>query len=242
MNSDSKRVVLVDDHSLFAESLEMALRLEGYDAQRLALVRPDGSQSSLQTEITRLQPRVLLLDLDLGVQGDGTRLIGPLTEAGIAVVVITGSTDRARWGAAVSQGARRVVSKLAPLHEVVGTVRRIHEGLPVMSRAERDELLEHFRRERALQQDARERLNRLTRREAEVLGCLMAGKQVSDIAKDRFVSESTIRTQVKSVLAKLQVSSQLTAVGLAHRAGWQPPRPDDGQLAAPGRGPRLRRA
>ena len=63
----------------------------------------------------------------------------------------------------------------------------------------------------------------MTRREAEVLGQLMAGKQVTEIARARFVSESTIRTQVKSILSKLQVSSQLTAVGLAHRIDWTPP-------------------
>jgi DNA-binding NarL/FixJ family response regulator len=38
-----------------------------------------------------------------------------------------------------------------------------------------------------------------------------------------FVSETTVRTQVKAILAKLEVRSQLAAVGLAHRAGWQPP-------------------
>lgn len=217
------RVVLVDDHSLFAESLEMALRLEGYDAHRLALLRPDGSKPSLASEIPKLRPRVLLLDLELGPHGDGTELIRPMSDLGIAVVVLTGSTDRARWGAAISHGAKRVVSKLAPLHEVVGTVRRIFDGLPVMSRAEREELLEHWREEESVLREAHERLSRLTPREAEVLGCLMSGRQVSDIAKDRFVSESTIRTQVKSVLAKLQVGSQLTAVGLAHRAGWRPP-------------------
>ena len=37
------------------------------------------------------------------------------------------------------------------------------------------------------------------------------------------MSESTVRTQVKSILAKLQVSSQLTAVGLAHELGWESP-------------------
>jgi DNA-binding NarL/FixJ family response regulator len=66
----------------------------------------------------------------------------------------------------------------------------------------------------------------MTRREAEVLGQLMAGKQVSEIARLRFVSESTVRTQVKSILAKLGVNSQLTAVGLAHKLGWQPPSGD----------------
>ena len=69
----------------------------------------------------------------------------------------------------------------------------------------------------------RERFDQITRREAEVLDLLMGGHQVSEIARTRVVSESTVRTQVKSILAKLQVSSQLTAVGLAHQVGWKPP-------------------
>ncbi len=56
-----------------------------------------------------------------------------------------------------------------------------------------------------------------------MLGELMNGRQVTEISRSRFVSESTVRTQVKSILAKLQVSSQLTAVGLAHQVGWRPP-------------------
>ena len=44
-----------------------------------------------------------------------------------------------------------------------------------------------------------------------------------DIARNRVVSEATVRTQVKSILAKLEVSSQLAAVGLARSVGWQPP-------------------
>ena len=43
---------------------------------------------------------------------------------------------------------------------------------------------------------------------------------VRAIAQDSVVSEATVRTQVKSILGKLEVSSQLAAVGLAHRMGW----------------------
>ena len=51
---------------------------------------------------------------------------------------------------------------------------------------------------------------------------LMQGHQVREIARLNVVSEATVRTQVKSILAKLEVSSQLAAVGLAHEAGWRP--------------------
>ncbi len=53
----------------------------------------------------------------------------------------------------------------------------------------------------------------------------MQGRTVREIANLSVVSEATVRTQVKSILAKLEVSSQLAAVGLAHSIGWRGPRP-----------------
>lgn len=220
---DGARIVLVEDHSLFAESLEMALRIEGYDAERVLLEPPVTSGSRLLNAVLRLRPTIVLLDLDLGRLGDGLDLVAPLTEAGVAVVVVTSNLDRARWGECVARGARRVVAKNAPLGDILGSIRRMSEGLAMMSPAEREELVECWRARLREEQELRSRLEHLTRREAEVLGELMTGKQVSEIARERFVSESTVRTQVKAVLAKLQVSSQLTAVGLAHRANWRPP-------------------
>jgi DNA-binding NarL/FixJ family response regulator len=69
----------------------------------------------------------------------------------------------------------------------------------------------------------RQRFDLMSRREAEVLGLLMEGMTVSEIARARVVSESTVRSQVKAILSKLDVGSQLTAVGRAHQIGWRPP-------------------
>lgn len=51
----------------------------------------------------------------------------------------------------------------------------------------------------------------------------MRGAQVREIARESVVSEATVRTQVKAILAKLELSSQLAAVGAAYRVGWRPP-------------------
>ena len=96
--------------------------------------------------MVRLRPRVVLLDLDLGGFGDGVRLIAPLARAGANVVVVTASIDKGRWGEAVRCGARKVLPKSRPLNEILATVRRINQGLPVMSREEREELLARLAR------------------------------------------------------------------------------------------------
>ena len=222
--AETTSIALVDDHVLFAESLATVLEIEGYRVHRVRLERFRGSVTHLLTDIMRERPSIVLLDLDLAPYGNGMDLIAPLAAMGPTVVVVTSTTDRARWGECVEQGARKVIPKYAPLSDIVATVRRIDNGLPTMAPTERLELLERWHDQVAVEQGLRSRLDQLTRREAEVLGMLMSGLQVGEIARRRFVSESTVRTQVKAVLAKLQVGSQLTAVGMAHQAHWTPPR------------------
>lgn len=217
------RVLVVEDHALFAEALEIALTLEGHEVHRLPNGQQPTSTSHLLLAAARMRPDIVLLDLDLGRMGDGTRLITPLTRAGAKVVVVTGSTDRARWGECLLAGARQVLVKTHPLTEALSTVRRLTLGQPVISYQVREELVRAFHERQGEQQVLRGRLDRLSAREAEVLEHLMAGHQVREIARLRVVSEATVRTQVKSILTKLDVSSQLVAVGLAHRVGWHPP-------------------
>jgi two-component system nitrate/nitrite response regulator NarL len=137
--------------------------------------------------------------------------------------VVTGTSDQLLIGAALAAGATAVISKSVPLEQILNTLMRLRNGLPAMSEHERESLLERWREAGEFEREVKARFSLLTTREAEVLGELMAGRQVSEIARRSFVSESTVRTQVKSVLSKLQVNSQLTAVGLAHRARWRAP-------------------
>lgn len=218
--ADPPRVAIVEDHVLLAEALAMALGAEGFDVRRVVPAHDGMSTALLLSTVMRTRPEIVMLDLDLGRSGDGVRLIAPLARAGARVVVVTGSADRARWGECVRHGARTVLSKGRPLREVVATVRRVHEGFPVMAPREREDLLRLFAERRRDLEELSTRLERLTRREQQVLDQLVAGRTVREIAELAVVAEATVRTQVKSILAKLEVSSQLAAVGIAHRAGW----------------------
>jgi DNA-binding NarL/FixJ family response regulator len=217
------RIVIVEDHLLFAESLELALTVEGYDVRRVTVPEKRQSPGALIATVLRRRPRVVFVDLDLGQFGDGEQLITPLARAGINVIVVTASVDRGRWGEAVRCGARKVLPKSRPLNEILSTVRRINQGLQVMTLEEREDLLWEWSQQRAANVELNARLEMLTVREREVLAYLMKGQTVREIATECVVAEATVRTQVKSILAKLQVTSQLAAVGLAHRVGWKPP-------------------
>jgi two-component system nitrate/nitrite response regulator NarL len=216
------RVTVVDDHSLFAESLAIALRTRDIEACTVAPNPSWTTLSQLEHAIVDTQPHLVLLDLDLGIPGDGMRLLSILSAAGTTVVIVTGSADRVHQGEALARGACAVIEKSASFTDIVATVQRAQNRLPVMSRGRRDELVGAYREATESHRELCRRFESMTRREAEVLGQLMAGKRVTEIARSRVVSESTVRTQVKAVIAKLDVSSQLAAVGLAHQIGWHP--------------------
>lgn len=215
------RVVLVEDHQLFAESLDVAMTIEGYDVRRISPPESVTHANTLLPAILRAQPRIVLLDLDLGPAGSAIPLIEPIVRTGAAVVVVTASHDKVRWGECLRNGARIVLSKTSPLNRILATVRLINDGRSVLSHEDREDLLRLYHSERHEVKEIRGRLDALTRRESEILGYLMDGLNVRDIAVRSVVSEATVRTQVKSILAKLGVSSQLAAVGIAHRANWE---------------------
>jgi two-component system, NarL family, nitrate/nitrite response regulator NarL len=80
---------------------------------------------------------------------------------------------------------------------------------------------------------SRQRLefDRLTPREEEVLSALMRGAKARDICTQSFVSMPTVRSQIRSILSKLGVTSQLAAVALAYQSGWSGPRDRDPNAA-----------
>lgn len=216
------RVAIVEDHTLFAESLDVALTLEGHDVHRIAIDEGASSSTSVLAAVLRVRPRVVLLDLGLGEACNGVHLIEPVARSGAVVVVVTSATDRAVWGECLHHGASTVLSKAQPLNAILSTIRHIGEGRAVMPREQREQLTAGYLSTRVEMRELRRRMESLTPRERQVLAHLMAGRAVREIAHLGVVSEATVRTQVKSILAKLDVSSQLAAVGAAHRAGIHP--------------------
>ncbi len=208
-------VVVVDDHELVSAAMVLALREAGLDAGRCPVI----DIASVLAEVDARRPRLVLLDLDLGRDAygrpvDGVELIGALRARGRAVLIVSGSSDRRRVAAAIAAGADGWVSKSAPLPTLIGAATDAAAGRAVMSPAERDEWLSYDRIHRAQAAELARRLERLTTREREVLDRLVDGRRAAAIAAEFVVSLTTVRTQIRSILIKLEVSSQLEAVAL----------------------------
>jgi len=110
----------------------------------------------------------------------------------------------------------------------VGKVDDLFAGRNILSVGTREMLMSELRAHRAQEGERLAPFSRLTVRECEVLQDLIEGKNADRIATESFVSVATVRSHIKSLLAKLGVNSQLAAVAAAQRAGWISPhtRPD----------------
>lgn len=213
---EGTRVLIVDDHELLAHVLATSLADAGFWATAVTGAGLD----DVLTAAREVTPDVALLDLDLGRNGDGRALVEPLTDLGCRVIMLTGSRDAAAIGEGIERGACGVLSKETALEALVAAVEQAAAGVADALAADKQRCLQARRQQ--LESD-RQRLapfERLTPREEEVLAALRLGRSASAIADTSFVSLSTVRSQIRSILTKLGVSSQLAAVALANEAGW----------------------
>jgi DNA-binding NarL/FixJ family response regulator len=210
-------VMIVDDHTLLVDSLSTVLSMQG-----VSTVRPELSSAAAVHEGARAtSPDLVLLDLDLGgAIGAGEDLIDQLTADGHRVVVVSGSRDAARLGSCLARGAHGVLSKALPVAALVDHVMTAARGEPVMAESQRLQLIAAHRSSVSRERDRKALFNLLSEREKAVLGALVEGDSVGRIAASAVVSEATVRTQVRSILAKLGVNTQLEAVAIAGRHGW----------------------
>ena len=208
------RLLLVDDHRAFAGALAHRLGAE----PDLEVVGVAATAAEAEVLAGSLAPDLALVDVELGVD-DGLALAARLTglEPGPAVVVVTAHTDEGTATRASEAGATGFVAKDAPVDQLLAAIRGALTGDSRPSRLTGDS---RPSRPPDFQPDP---LARLTAREREVLGLLVAGLDRSAIGARLFLSPNTVRTHIQNVLRKLDVHSSIEAVGLALRHGLRPP-------------------
>src|SRR5581483_11733725 len=105
-------------------------------------------------------------------------------------------------------------SKTESFDAVLDKVQRALNGSPVNPVADREELLGELRRHREADRERLAPFASLSPREREVMGMILDGKSAETIAEESFVSVTTVRSQIRAILQKLGVNSQLAAVAL----------------------------
>ena len=198
------RVLVADDHS----GVERALA--GHDDVELA--GSAGSASEAVALAHEHQPQVVLMDLEApGMDGiEATRQI-VADNAKTRVVVLTAFSDQPRVLRALAAGACGYLLKDAEPEDLVSAVRAAAAGeVPLAPEAAASVLVE--RRERRS-------LERLSRREREVLALLAEGLPNKAIAERLWITERTVKTHVTAILRALEVTDRTEAALWAERHG-----------------------
>lgn len=212
-----ERVLVVEDQQLLGQLMVQQLRKEGIAAD----LAPLDSLDHVLTTAQETAYTVVLLDLDLGDElGDSIPLIAPLQDTGARVAMLTAITDRVRHAECVEAGAVGVILKDRRFDELMADLREVVARGSLLQPGERDALLARLREQRRDREQDLAPFQRLTRREQQVLTALMEGLSAQAIAQSWVVSYETVRTQIRSVLTKLGVHSQLEAVATAQQADW----------------------
>lgn len=214
------RVVIVDDHRLLAQMLVDELNDLGYLAMSV-----DVGESDIPERVVGLTPDLLILDAVFNDnEAGGLAVLQQLKRRGapFGVVMLTGIADQIRHAEFLAAGAQAVISKSDSFDAVLGQIKDVLAGKDPMGANRREALARALAERASRQADQTSVLDVLTDRELATVQALVDGMTVDEIALVRTVATSTVRSQVRSVLSKLNAHSQIEAVAIAARSGMRP--------------------
>ncbi|MFI5830662.1 LuxR C-terminal-related transcriptional regulator [Streptomyces sp. NPDC051578] len=238
------RVLVVDDHRIFAESLAAALAAEPDVDVSAAGSAPAAARCLERAAAEGRRFDVMLVDADLGAAAgtvpvqrapgsappsappgaDGIALVASVRTAhpGARTVVLAERDDPRRAALALQAGASGWVAKDCSLSRLLAVIRGVLREETHLPPALLTGVLRELTAARKHRTDSERLVESLTPREHEVLRCMVAGLGRKDVAARLFLSPHTVRTHMQNVLGKLGVHSTLAAVALARRAGVRP--------------------
>ena len=214
------RVVVADDQPLVRSGFRMILD-ERPDIELIGEAA-DGNEA---IELTAaLDPDVILMDIRMpNLDGvEATRRLVSMRSRARILVLTTFDLDEYVY-AAIDAGASGFLLKDVQPNDLTDAIRVVAAGNSLFAPTATQQLLARYRRHKG---DTKHRsLDDLTERELETLRLLASGLSNAEIAKQLYVSETTVKSHVSAVLRKLQVRDRVQAVIAAYDAGLVAPGP-----------------
>jgi DNA-binding NarL/FixJ family response regulator len=211
------RVAIVDDQALVRSGLSMIL-----DHQEGIEVIAECSNGMEAIEIAKMyKPDVILMDIRMPKMDGLSATSIILEELSLPVRVIILSTfdlDEYVYKA-LRAGASGFLLKDTPPQELISAVHTVAKGGALLTPSITKKLIQTFAKLNNIDVKISDRINRLTRREKEVLDNLARGFNNTEIASKLFISEATVKTHVSSVLSKLGLRDRAQAIIFAYESG-----------------------
>ncbi|MEU7646435.1 response regulator transcription factor [Streptomyces huasconensis] len=202
--TSATRIVVVDDHRMVLGSLAAALHAtEGFE-----VVAAVSRSEDVVPAVVRHRPTVVLLDYGLPGR-DGLALLGDIRTAHPAcrVAMMTAMRQRSVVRDAIARGALAVMSKSAPLSQLITTLRGVAAGQLTLD-------------EEVLPWVTQGSDCLLSERERDVLRVVATGASIGEIAAELNLAQGTVRNVASSAIKKLGARNRYDATRIAAEQGW----------------------
>jgi DNA-binding NarL/FixJ family response regulator len=195
--------LIVDDHEVVREGLRLSLSR----AQHIRVVGEASDGESAIALAERRKPNVVIMDVRMpGI--DGLEATKQLMEKvpGTAVLIFTAYSERSLLSRGLESGAKGYILKEAPHQTLVRAIEKVSEGEGYVDPA----LMPAFL-------TGKDKEDMLTTREREILQLLADGMSNADVAGKLYISQETVKSHVRHILAKLEADTRTHAVAIALR-------------------------
>jgi DNA-binding NarL/FixJ family response regulator len=209
-------VLIADDQALMRAGFRMILEAE----PDLEVVGEAANGREAVVEAGRLRPDVVLMDVRMPEMDgiEATRRLLDGNDDTKVVMLTTFDMDEYIYEA-LRAGASGFLVKDVPPEQLVAGIRSVASGDSLLAPSVTRRLIQEFvRRPPDALRTSSPELTRLTAREVEVLQMMARGRSNAEIATEFFVSETTVKTHVAHVLAKLGVRDRVQAVVFAYES------------------------
>jgi len=205
MQTNTIRILLVDDHQVVREGLRRMLELEpDFD-----IVGEAGTAKDTLAQVETLSPEVLLMDIKMSGT-DGIELTRQLREKSPTTNVIMLTLYDEYLSQALAAGAKGYLTKDISREELIKAIRAVHEGRsPLHLSLPQGRLVKLTTQDNA-QTD-------LTDRELTILRLVADGVTTEGITHQLFLSETSVKRNVRSIFDKLGVNNRSEAVAEAYK-------------------------
>ena len=207
------RLLVVDTGSVLGQGLETLLG----NHPDIESVRWTSDVLEVAPAIHQSHPNVVVLEIG-SVRSSSIELISQIgrSPGSPAVVVLCDSPDRSTALTAFEAGAAAIVSMAGSLEDLLDAIRAaLHGAAWLPANLLRELVIEGH--------DPRTQLiDRLTRREQEVLNLLLMGLDRRAIASRLFCSRETVRTHIQNIMSKLDAHSTIEVIAIARQSGLEP--------------------
>ena len=222
------RILLVDDQALVRAGFRMILDAE----PEMEVVGEASDGREAVDQVRALRPDVVLMDIRMpeldGLEAARRILSGAEDDAPKILMLTTFDLDEYVYEA-LRAGASGFLLKDTPPEQLVSAIHVIAEGEALLSPSITRRVISEFIKGTGPKPQAQfPRLQELTARELEVMKAIARGLSNAEIAKELFVSETTVKTHVARILMKLGLRDRVQAVVLAYEAGVVQPGDNSG--------------